>query len=147
MRSRIPDTSVDRPPNRSLINSASSLLIRFGFLLAAALTESSKAPNWDLTLTFPSHEYRSSVRKLQGCTRVKNLGTLCVNSSVARFARKFFWKFPGRWAILQLLCSQGRRKLQEGLTQQLSSKPCDRAIDALCIDVESYRANIWNYYL
>ena len=39
---------------------------------------------------------------------------------------------PGRWAILQLLCSQARRKLLEELTQELSSKPCDRAIDALC---------------
>ena len=40
---------------------------------------------------------------------------------------------PGWWAILQLLCSQARRKLPEELTQKLSSKPCDRAIDALCI--------------
>ena len=36
-------------------------------------------------------------------------------------------------AILQLLCSEARRKLQEELTQKLSSKPCDRAIDTLCI--------------
>ena len=54
--------------------------------------------------------------------------TKCVNSFVVRFARKFLWKFP----ILQLLCSQARRRLQEELTQKPSGKPCDRAIDALC---------------
>ena len=42
--------------------------------------------------------------------------TKCVNSFVVRFARKFLWKFP----ILQLLCSQARRRLQEELTQKPS---------------------------
>ena len=32
---------------------------------------------------------------------------------------------PDWWAILQLLCSQARRKLLEEHTQKLSSKPCD----------------------
>ena len=38
----------------------------------------------------------------------------------------------GWWALLKLLCSQARRKLHEELTQKLSSKPCDQAIDPLC---------------
>ena len=54
--------------------------------------------------------------------------TECVNSSVARFARKFLSTFPRQ----QLLCSKARSEFQEELTQKLSSKPRDRAIDALC---------------
>jgi len=56
-----------------------------------------------------------------------------VNSSVARFARKFCGSSSCRWAIPQLLCSQARRNLWEKLTQKLSTKPCDQAIDALFI--------------
>ena len=55
-----------------------------------------------------------------------------VNSLVSRFGQTFLWKFPGQWAILQLLCSQIRRTLQEELPQKLSTKPWDRAIDSLC---------------
>ena len=54
--------------------------------------------------------------------------TECVNSSVARFARKFLSTFPRQ----QLLCSKARSEFQEELTQKLSSKPRDQAIDALC---------------
>ena len=39
---------------------------------------------------------------------------------------------PGRWAILQLLRNQARRKLMVKLAQKLSSKSCDRVIDTLC---------------
>ena len=38
----------------------------------------------------------------------------------------------GRWAILQLMCSQAQRKFQEELSQKKFTKPWDRAIDALC---------------
>ena len=38
-----------------------------------------------------------------------------------------------RWAILQLRCSQTRRKLPEERTQKLSSKSGDRALDTLHI--------------
>ena len=48
------------------------------------------------------------------------------------FLDSFCGSSPGRWTIFQLLCSQARRKLHEELTQKHSSKPCDRAIDALC---------------
>ena len=39
---------------------------------------------------------------------------------------------PGRWAILQLVCSQARRKLQEELPPKRVTKHWDQAIDALC---------------
>ena len=45
-----------------------------------------------------------------------------------------FKSSQGRWAILQLLCSQARRKLLEELPPKLFTKPWDRAIDALCIN-------------
>ena len=61
------------------------------------------------------------------------LCTECVNSSVTRFGRQYYGSSPGQRAILQLLCSQARIKLQEKLTQKRSSKPCGRAIDALCM--------------
>ena len=64
--------------------------------------------------------------------------TECVNSSLVRFARKFFGSFARRLAILQLMCSQTRRKLPEELIQKLSTKPCDRAIDALCTHSELF---------
>ena len=60
------------------------------------------------------------------CTNGKK-STECVNSSVARFARKFLRKFP------RPMCSQTRKKLPEELAQKLYSKPCNRAIDTLFI--------------
>ena len=54
------------------------------------------------------------------------------NARLQGLLDSFCGSSPVRWAILQQMCSQARIKLQEELTQKLSSKPCDRAIDALC---------------
>ena len=59
--------------------------------------------------------------------------TDCVHSSVARFARQFSWKFPRPVGHTTAAVQPGKKNLPEELTQKLSSKPCDRAIDTLCI--------------
>ena len=57
-------------------------------------------------------------------TRVMTLQSASIAQSQG-LLESFHGSSPGRWAILQLLCSQTRRKLPEELTQKCSSKPCD----------------------
>ena len=58
------------------------------------------------------------------------------SESIARsqgLVKSYCGSYPGWLAILQLLYSQARRKLQEELPQTLFIKPWDQAIGALCI--------------
>ena len=48
------------------------------------------------------------------------------SAAIARsqgLVKRYCGSSSGRWAILQLMCSQARRKLQEGLPQKLLAKP------------------------
>ena len=64
------------------------------------------------------HIQSASIARFQGLVK-----SVCISSS-------------DRWAILQLLCSQARRQLQEELQQKVFTKPRDRAIAELCTSVD-----------
>ena len=58
---------------------------------------------------------------------------------IAGFARKFVSKLPRPVAALAHITSavqQNKKKIASGTCLKTSSKPCDRAIDALCGDTE-----------
>ena len=75
-------------------------------------------------------------RRERGESLISQIATSQLQSaSIARsqgLLECFCWSSPGRWAIVQLLCSQTRRKLPKKLAEKLSSKPCNPAINTLC---------------
>ena len=99
-------------------------------------TWSSENPDPDLVILAPKCGLNyegglelSSLMRLWacGCCSLSSCPSLACNIQ-SEFAGQFLWK----WAILQLLCSQARRKLLGELPQKHLIKTWDWAIDTLC---------------